>query len=183
VTDPDRLLARPLLAVANAPDARVSARALAPYVGTPERVVVVSVVEKAGGAPDKAPMEEVEAEAERAFDAVRDVLGPVETDLRYGVDVVETIIEAGREHDATAIVFTPRSGGRLVRLLTGDVALSLVTEADRPVVALPDPDREGTADRYRVEEGSQEAAGDAHTDGDAASEADVDESVEADVDE
>jgi nucleotide-binding universal stress UspA family protein len=98
-------------------------------------------------------MEEVEAEAERAFDAVREVLGPVETDLRYGVDVVETIIEAGREHDASAIVFTPRSGGRLVRLLTGDVALSLVTESDRPVVALPDPDadHEGAADRYRVE--------------------------------
>jgi nucleotide-binding universal stress UspA family protein len=153
VTERDRLLARPLLAVANVPDARASAHALAPYVENPERVVVVSVVEKAGGAPDKAPMEEVEAEAERAFDAVREVLGPVETDLRYGVDVVETIIEAGREHDASAIVFTPRSGGRLVRLLTGDVALSLVTESDRPVVALPDPDadHEGAADRYRVE--------------------------------
>jgi len=153
VTERDRLLARPLLAVANVPDARASARALAPYVENPERVVVVSVVEKAGGAPDKAPMEEVEAEAERAFDAVREVLGPVETDLRYGVDVVETIIGAGRDHDATAIVFTPRSGGRLVRLLTGDLALSLVTESDRPVVALPDPDadHEGAADRYRVE--------------------------------
>lgn len=166
MTDSERLLARPLLAVANAPDARVSARALEPYVGDPERVVVVTVVEKAGGAPDKAPMEEVEAEAERAFSAVRDVLGPVETDLRYGVDVVETILEAGRDHDASAIVFTPRSGGRLVRLLTGDVALSLVTEADRPVVALPDPgeDPDTTAERYRVEtEGA-----DAGTDADAA---------------
>jgi nucleotide-binding universal stress UspA family protein len=162
VTGADRLLARPLLAVANAPDARASARALAPRVDDPERVVVVSVVEKAGGAPDKAPMEEVEAEAERAFDAVRDVLGPVETDLRYGVDVVETILEAAREHDASAIVFTPRSGGRLVRLLTGDVALSLVTESDRPVVALPDPgmDREEAADRYRVE-GEEERDADA----------------------
>ncbi|MEF8841537.1 MAG: universal stress protein [Haloarculaceae archaeon] len=153
MTGAERLLGRPLLAVANAPDARASARALAPHVDDPERVVVVSVVEKAGGAPDKAPMEEVEAQAERAFDAIREVLGPVETDLRYGVDVVETILEAGRAHDASAIVFTPRSGGRLVRLLTGDVALSLVTESDRPVVALPDPgaDDEGLADRYRVE--------------------------------
>lgn len=91
---------------------------------------------------------------ERAFDAIRDVLGPVETDLRYGVDVVETILEAGRDHDASAIVFTPRSGGRLVRLLTGDVALSLVTESDRPVVALPDPgtDHGAAADRYRIED-------------------------------
>ena len=158
MTEREGLLARPLLAVANAPDARASARALAPYVDDPQRVVAVTVVEKAGGAPDKAPMEEVEAEAERAFDAIRDVLGPVETDLRYGVDVVETIIEAGREHDASAIVFTPRSGGRLVRLLTGDVALSLVTESDRPVVALPDPDadHEDATERYRVE--AEEAA-------------------------
>lgn len=159
MTDPERLLVRPLLAVANAPDARVSARALEPYVTDPERVVVVNVVEKAGGAPDKAPMEEIEAEAERAFSAVREVLGPVETDLRYGVDVVETILEAGRDHDASAIVFTPRGGGRLVRLLTGDVALSLVTGADRPVVALPDPgsDPDATTERYRVDAGEDEA--------------------------
>jgi nucleotide-binding universal stress UspA family protein len=175
VTEHEGLLARPLLAVANAPDAEASARALAPYVGDPQRVVAVNVVEKAGGAPDKAPMEEVEAEAERAFDAVREVLGPVETDLRYGVDVVETIIEAGREHDASAIVFTPRSGGRLVRLLTGDVALSLVTESDRPVVALPDPDadHEGAADRYRVEDEEAEGGADeADADGGAASNGD-----------
>ncbi len=171
MSEREGLLARPLLAVANAPDARASARALAPYVEDPQRVVVVSVVEKAGGAPDKAPMEEVEAEAERAFDAIREVLGPVETDLRYGVDVVETIIKAGREHDASAIVFTPRSGGRLVRLLTGDVALSLVTESDRPVVALPDPDtdHEGATERYRVED-EEESGGDGD-EGDADGEA------------
>ena len=153
MTGTDPLLARPLLAVANAPDAEASARALAPYVDDPKRVIAVNVVEKAGGAPDKAPMGEVEAEAERAFDAIREVLGPVETDIRYGVDVVDTILEAGRDHDASVIVFTPRGGGRLVRLLTGDVTLSLVTEADRPVVALPDPgpDHERAADRYRVE--------------------------------
>lgn len=162
MSEADPLLARPLLAVANAPDAEASARALAPYVDDPERVVAVNVVEKAGGAPDKAPMAEVEAEAERAFDAIRDVLGPVETDLRYGVDVVETILEAGREHDASAIVFTPRGGGRLVRLLTGDVTLSLVTESDRPVVALPDPGagHETAADRYRVEAEGGAASGD-----------------------
>ena len=163
MTGAERLLARPLLAVANAPDATVSARALAPHVDSPEGVVVVTVVEKAGGTPDKAPMEEAEAEAERAFDAVRDVLGPVETDRRYGVDVVGTILEAGRDHDASAIVFTPRGGGRLVRLLTGDVALSLVTESDRPVVALPDPDADSErAADYRIE--SEE--GGAGTDGD-----------------
>jgi len=39
----------------------------------------------------------------------------------------------------TSIVVTPRGGSRFVRLLTGDVALELVTESDRPVVVLPDP--------------------------------------------
>jgi nucleotide-binding universal stress UspA family protein len=174
MTVSERLLARPLLAVANAPDARVSARALAPYVESPEGVVVVTVVEKAGGAPDKAPMEEVEAEAERAFSAVRDVLGPVETDLRYGVDVVETILEAARDHDASAVVFTPRSGGRLVRLLTGDVALSLVTEADRPVVALPDPeaDQDDAGERYRAGAEGDGSGTDTDADTDATSDAD-----------
>lgn len=159
--DSDRsrdLLARPLVAVANDEDAAETARAFAPYVDG--EVLAVSVVEKAGGAVDKAPMEGVEAEAEAGFEILRERLGNVETEIRYGTDVVEALLEAARDHDASAIVFTPRSGGRLVRLLTGDVALSLVTEADRPVVALPDPDVEDAAGRYRVaDESASDGAG------------------------
>jgi nucleotide-binding universal stress UspA family protein len=132
------LLERPLVAVANPRDAAVTADALAAY--DPGHVVAVTVVEKAGGAPDKAPMEEVETDAQEGFALLEERFDDVETDLRYGTNTVQTILEAARDHDATAIVFVPRSGGRLVRFLTGDVALKLVTEADRPVVSLPAPE-------------------------------------------
>lgn len=130
---------RVLLPVANEEDAEASCRALEPYVGT--SVVACNVVEKAGGAPDKASVEQRENEAEAAFAVVRDHLGDaaeIETTIRYDTDVADGIFEAAAEVDATAIVFTPRGGSRWLRLLTGDVAMDLVTETDRPVVVLPD---------------------------------------------
>jgi nucleotide-binding universal stress UspA family protein len=136
----DGLLERPLVAVANPSDAAATADALAEY--DVEHLVAVTVVEKAGGAPDKAPMEEIEEDATEGFEELKLHFDSVETDLRYGTDVVETILEAARDHDATAVVFVPRSGGRLVRFLTGDIALRLVTEADRPVISLPVPESE-----------------------------------------
>jgi len=101
----------------------------------------VHVIEKAGGAPDKAGVEQREEYAEEIFAAVRDRLDvnrPVETEVRYGTDGAETIFGAAADHDATAIVVTPRGGSRWIRLLTGDVALDIVTKSDRPVVVLPD---------------------------------------------
>lgn len=130
------LLDRVLLPVASEADAVASAHALDnQQYGD---VVVVHVIEKAGGAVDKAGVEQRELEAEEMFDAARDVLGDVETDVYYGTDVVETIFDAAADVDASAVVVTPRGGNRLIRLITGDVALKLVTENDRPVVVLPD---------------------------------------------
>jgi nucleotide-binding universal stress UspA family protein len=61
--------------------------------------------------------------------------------------VADAIFAAADDYGATAIVITPRGGSRWVQLLTGDVALSLVTETDRPVVVLPDVgDGDETAD-------------------------------------
>lgn len=132
---------RVLLPVATVEDAVATCEAAKPYLtGT---VVAVHVIEKAGGAPDKASPEQREDVAEEVFEAVHDALDDgrtVETDLRYGTDVSETIFEAASDHDASAIVITPRGGSRWVRMLTGDVALDLVTETDRPVVVLPDVD-------------------------------------------
>ena len=137
------LLEHVLVPVASEQDARTTAEAVVPYLQQDGgRVTVVHVVEKAGGAPDKASVEQREAVAEDAFEAFGEGLSssgvPYETEVRYGTDVAETIIETAADVDASAIVFTPRGGSRWVRLLTGDVSLSLVSESDRPVVVLPD---------------------------------------------
>ncbi|MFC7075630.1 universal stress protein [Haloarcula halophila] len=130
------LLDRVILPVDSDEDAASSARALAGQ--DYGEVVVINVIEKAGGAPDKAGVEQRELAAEEMFEAARDVLGDIETEISYGTDVVETIFGAAADHDATAVVVTPRGGSRFVQLITGDVALRLVTENDRPVVVLPD---------------------------------------------
>lgn len=132
------LLERVVLPVADPDDAAASAEALA--ANEFGSVLVVHVVEKAGGAVDKASVEQREQRAEEMFEAARQRLtdARIETEVAYGTDVAETVFDVADDHDATAIVITPRGGSRWVRLLTGDVALSLVTETDRPVVVLPD---------------------------------------------
>ena len=54
------------------------------------------------------------------------------------------IFEAAVDVEADSIAFVPRTGNRLVRFLTGDIAHSLITETDRPVIALPDPESQAT---------------------------------------
>lgn len=152
------LFDRVVLPVASPEDARASCRAAREYLtGT---VVAVHVIEKAGGAPDKASVEQREEYAEEIFDVLDDCLDgdrTVETEIRFGTDVAETIFDAAGDHDATAIVITPRGGSRWVRLLTGDVALDIVTQTDRPVVVLPDvPDEsDGQTDESVTENGGE----------------------------
>ena len=131
------LFDRILLPVASRNDARATAAALAGHEF--DEIVAVHVIEKAGGAIDKAGVEQRELEAEEIFDDLRESLDqPIETEIRYGTDVAETIFDAAHDVGATSIVITPRGGSRWIRLLTGDVALSLITESDLPVVVLPD---------------------------------------------
>jgi len=134
------LLANPVVPVAGEDDARGTARGLARLLGPDDDALFVYVVEKAGGAPDKAGVAQREAVAAAAFDAARAVLGPdrVRSAVLYGTDVAETVFGAAEDADASAVVFTPRGGSRWARLLTGDVALDLVTDAELPVVAVPD---------------------------------------------
>lgn len=136
------LFERVVLPVASVEDAAASTRALADH--DPGHIVAVHVIEKAGGAPDKAGVEQREQQAEKIFTAVERGFenhlpaAGLETDLRFGTDIAETVFETAADHGATAIVITPRGGSRWVRLLTGDVALDIVTRTDRPVVVLPD---------------------------------------------
>ncbi|MFB6108288.1 MAG: universal stress protein [Haloplanus sp.] len=136
------LFSRPVVPVANEADAVETCRAAFPRVAAVGgRPLVVHVVEKAGGAPDKASVEQRELLAEEAFDAVRELAADfgvdVETRVLYGTDVAAAIVDAAADADASAIVFHPRGGWWLLDLLTGDVRDSLVTESDRPVVVLP----------------------------------------------
>ncbi|MCU4717007.1 universal stress protein [Halapricum hydrolyticum] len=139
----DSLFSRVIVPVASKDDARATTRALASHVDSVAgTVVAVHVIEKAGGAPDKASVEQRERDTEEMFDIVRAQLEEydvdLETEILYGTDVAETIVEAAHEMDASSIVFTPRGGSRWIRLLAGDVALSLISESDLPVVVLPD---------------------------------------------
>ena len=136
------LLDRIIVPVATPNDAAATASAVGSHLEGTDDIVAVHVIEKAGGAPDKASVEQREQEATKIFAALRGHLPNAESEIRYGTDVAETIFEAASDNDATAIVFTPRGGSRWMRLLTGDVSLSLVTETDRPVIVLPDLERE-----------------------------------------
>ena len=132
-----------VLPVASAEDARTTCAGAAAHLRRAGgRAVVVHVIEKAGGAPDKASVEQREEGAEELFAAAREACDAaeitVETRLEYGTDVPETIFAVAEDVDASAIAFTPRGGSRWVRLLAGDVADALVEESERPVVVLPD---------------------------------------------
>lgn len=129
------LLSRVVVPVANEADAAETCHALAQH--DPDAVVAVFVVEKAGGAPDKASVEQREELAADIFDVVHETFPDAKTEIRYATEIPAAIFTAAADHDASAIAFVPRQGGRWVRLLTGDVTLSLVTETDRPVIALP----------------------------------------------
>jgi len=170
----DPLLARPLVPVANLEDARRTLAALLPRVAADAgTVTVVTVIEKAGGAPDKASVEQLEDLAEETFEFVReraaDAGVDVETDVLYGTDVAETIVAAAHEVDATAVVFTPREGKRWWDLFAPDVSGSLVHDSDVPVVVLSPPtDAEGNDGAAgRTGTGSTGGDGTGSTGGDA----------------
>lgn len=132
-----------LVPVASPEDTEATMRAVRPYLeSVGGEATVINVIEKAGGAPDKASVAQREEYAREMFAVAREEMAnsalALTTEIRYGTDVAETIIDAAHEIDASAIVFTPRESSRWVRLLTGDVALSLVSDSDVPVITLPE---------------------------------------------
>jgi nucleotide-binding universal stress UspA family protein len=128
--------------VATEDDAEATCIALEPYLGEVQRVTAVHVIEKAGGAVDKAPLAKRREDAAEMLALVDGRIGgsvAVDTQTAYGTDVVETLFETALDVGATAIVFRPRGGSRILRLLTGDTASRLVTDSEIPVISLPDP--------------------------------------------
>ena len=132
----DSLTAHLVVPVVTEADARVTADALADY--EVDRITVVHVIEKGEGVPDKLPVDEAERRAADAFAAFRAVIPDVDEETVYRRDVVAGIVETAARVEASAIAFRPRGGSRLVQFLSGDTALKLVTNADRPVIALPE---------------------------------------------
>jgi len=130
-----------LVPVASDTDAESTAEALADHLET-DRVTVVHVVEKAGGAPDKAGVEQREEAAAEAFERFEETYGEsVETDIVYDTNIADGLLAAAAEVGADALAFTPRGGGWFERLLSGSVTRELLDETDRPVVVLPGEQR------------------------------------------
>lgn len=132
--------------IANPSDAEQTARALYRYANDDAEVIVVHVVEKGEGVPDKVAVEQREQYAEDAYETFQDVLpedwGTIRFETLYGRDVAGTIIEGATEADATAIAFTPRGGSRWAQLVTGNITRNLIENSNSPVISLPkQPDR------------------------------------------
>lgn len=133
---PESLTEHLVVPVANEEDARETARVLDAYEH--DRVTVVHVIEKGGGVPDKLPVEQAEQRAADAFAAFRGIIPEADTEIAYRRDTVGAILDVAADVGASAIAFRPRGASRVVRFISGDTALKLVTDADRPVIALPE---------------------------------------------
>lgn len=134
-----------LVPLASPKDAKRTADAVVPYLDSPpDHVLAITVVEKTPGGIDKAPLEQMTERAEETLEIISDSFEetgvPIETRVLYGANVVETILEAAREVDASSIMMTPRNASRWVKLLSGDTALSLMMNTDRPLIIVPDPE-------------------------------------------
>jgi len=145
---PEPLFEHALVPVASQEDAEATMRAVLPYLESQGgEVTVVHVIDESGDTPDEAPAQQRESAAREMFaiarEATADTNVTLTTEIRYGTDVGATIIDTANELDASAIVFTPRESNRWVRLLTGDVAVSLVAKSNIPVLTLPDTERSG----------------------------------------
>ena len=130
-----------LVPAADPSDGERTARALAPLIGAENRVLIVHVIEKGGGAPDKAPLEARKEYAQDVFAKTRRPLeeteATIETETLYGTDVIDTIYDAAEDRGAETVVFLPRKANRLVEMLSGDKNRRLIREARIPVLVLP----------------------------------------------
>lgn len=138
--DPDTLFEHVLIPIASEADARMARETILPYLaGSGGVATVVHVIKSADGSVDPSPASMQEEDAERMFEIVEgehsDLV--VETEKAYGTDIAAAIFEVADEIGASAIVFAPEEKSRLIRLLTGDTALSLVSNPDVPVLAIP----------------------------------------------
>lgn len=137
------LVDRPLLPIANEEDAERTCAAVRPYLEEGGEIVALYVVEKREGAPEVASSEQPEEHGRETLTVVKRAFADssitVETELRYGTDLVETVFGAADDTGVDCVAFVPRARGRLVALLSGDPGWKLVDRTERPVLVLPRP--------------------------------------------
>lgn len=136
---PAALFERVVIPVASEADARMASETILPYL---EQVggaaIVVHVIKYAEDGVFPSPPSMQEADADAMFDIVRentDVV--VQTRKAYGTDVAAAILDVAKEVNASSVVISPRPKNRVIRLLSGDTALSLVTNPEIPVLSIP----------------------------------------------
>ena len=138
---PSPLLESVVVPIAGPVDATETARSLQPHVPSGATVQPVHVVEKGGGAPDKASVTHMEEYAEEVFEEFRDEFAADDVDLDctilYGRSVVGAVLQHATETDASSIAFTPRGGSWWRRVLTGDKTRKFVNRSDIPVLTFP----------------------------------------------
>lgn len=149
----NKLFERVFVPLADPDDAAETARALDQFVHDDSQIIIVHVIEKAGGAPDKAGVVQRQEFAEEAYTnflnafTLRDeqTINPL---TLYGRNVAETIIEGAADTDATVITFSPRKGSRWIKFLTGNTTQNLVENSTIPVLTLP---ADGTGSETKAE--------------------------------
>lgn len=139
---PSSLLETVLLPVASLTDAKRTCDAATPYLRDRDaRVIALHVIDKRRYAPAPSPLSYRRAEAKRLLDHVTGHLDKYDiaatTCIRYGTNVADTILETADGLDVSAIAFTPRGSGRLMKLLTEDVSARLLARSSDPVIVLP----------------------------------------------
>jgi nucleotide-binding universal stress UspA family protein len=146
-----------LVPIADEEDAVATADALRPYLSDVDRITALHVIQKGGGAVDKAPIGKRREDAKLFLSTVESRLDgeDVAVDLRvaFGTSVAETIRETATDVGATAVAFRPRGGNRFFQWLSGDTAARLVSDPDVSVVSLAAPEREPVSETDRKEAG------------------------------
>jgi hypothetical protein len=132
-----------VLPVANENDAARTCTAVRPYLTETAEIVALYVVEKRKGAPQPASAEQLEEHGRKTLDVVEEAFADskitVETELRYGTDLIATIFEVAEDRNVECIAFVPRPKGRLIALLAGDPGWKLVNRTKHPLLVLPQP--------------------------------------------
>ncbi|WP_265110647.1 universal stress protein [Halosolutus halophilus] len=131
-----------LLPLADREDAHTTCHAVLPYLeGKDCRVHVIHVVH---GEKRNADRDAIDERVDAVFDVARECFDgvgiPVSTDVRYGKNVGQTILDAADEYSADAVVLTPRERSIWRRVLSQNVLTTLAKNVDQPLIVIPASD-------------------------------------------